>query len=352
MNFKKTAAIITLISACYLSNAQTEGVSISSTVAPPDPSAMLDVQSINKGVLLPRVSLTSITSSLPIQPPVATGLIVYNYNPSFGEGFYYWNGTIWIRLGDGLWSRIGATNDIRYAFGKVQVGPSTGSAPTFDFEVNYPDPGHLQSCKFEGTVGVLYFEGIETILPPAGTHGAAIIPGLSALKQKSKLSEGISTGVAYIQYDVDDNELLSLSSSPGVSMLMSQGELSFGSDGSPVAFFDNTGSFVNTSDSTLKTNISDLPTVIAKIKNCRPVMYNWKKNPQAEKDYGFLAQEMELIFPELVSDHTVPASGNLPARTIKGINYEGLTSILIKGMKEQQAKIESLEQRIQALENH
>lgn len=56
-------------------------------------SAMLDVDASNKGMLIPRVSLSSITDVTTISSP-ANGLVVYNTNPSMsngnGVGFYYY----------------------------------------------------------------------------------------------------------------------------------------------------------------------------------------------------------------------------------------------------------------------
>ena len=70
------------------------GVSINTNKTPPDASAMLDVNSAVKGVLLPRVSLQALDNGAPIVKP-ATGLIVYNTNNNLpgGIGLYYNNGT-------------------------------------------------------------------------------------------------------------------------------------------------------------------------------------------------------------------------------------------------------------------
>ncbi len=63
-----------------------------------NPSAMLDVAASNKGVLVPRVSLSSINDISTIVSP-ATSLLVYNTATvgtppnNVAPGFYYWNGT-------------------------------------------------------------------------------------------------------------------------------------------------------------------------------------------------------------------------------------------------------------------
>jgi hypothetical protein len=58
----------------------------------PNSSAVLDLNSSNKGFLPPRVSLTSSTDATTIISP-ASGLIVYNTNTSIGEGVYVNMGT-------------------------------------------------------------------------------------------------------------------------------------------------------------------------------------------------------------------------------------------------------------------
>ena len=65
-----------------------------------NPNAMLDVASSDKGVLFPRINLTSRSTLLPITGAASdahNGMIVYNTNPTLeaglmGEGFYFWSG--------------------------------------------------------------------------------------------------------------------------------------------------------------------------------------------------------------------------------------------------------------------
>ncbi len=78
-------------------------VAINSTGNNPDTSAMLDIVSTNKGLLIPRVSLTTLTDASTIILP-ATSLLIYNYNSglSTGTGLYYNSGTpaapAWVKL--------------------------------------------------------------------------------------------------------------------------------------------------------------------------------------------------------------------------------------------------------------
>ena len=72
-------------------NLSAQGVAISISGNPADISAMLDVSSITKGVLIPR--LTEV-QKLAITSP-ATGLLIYQTNDTIG--FWYFNGTIWVQ---------------------------------------------------------------------------------------------------------------------------------------------------------------------------------------------------------------------------------------------------------------
>jgi hypothetical protein len=69
-----------------------QNVGINATGGSPHPSAGLDVNYSNKGVLIPRVNLTNITDNTTI-PGAANSLLVYNTNASIiggcGEGYYY-----------------------------------------------------------------------------------------------------------------------------------------------------------------------------------------------------------------------------------------------------------------------
>lgn len=94
---KKLALSVGALISIFFVHAQ--NVAINSTGALPDPSAGLDVSYTNKGVLIPRVSLTAVNNPAPITSP-ANALLVYNTNASVtggcGAGYYYWNGTQWI----------------------------------------------------------------------------------------------------------------------------------------------------------------------------------------------------------------------------------------------------------------
>ena len=94
----------------------------------------------------------------------------------------------------------------------------------------------------------------------------------------------------------------------------------------------NTGAYTTSSDARLKTNISNLYNVLDKISELRPTSYSYIADETDEMTVGFLAQEAQEVFPELVSYSA--------ADELYGINYAGFSVIAIKAIQEQQAIID------------
>jgi hypothetical protein len=77
----------------------------------PNASAKLDVNASDKGFLPPRVALTATNVFAPVTGlsgstalATAAGLLVYNTtsNGNVLPGYYYWNGTLWVQISNGL----------------------------------------------------------------------------------------------------------------------------------------------------------------------------------------------------------------------------------------------------------
>jgi len=65
----------------------------------PNASASIDMGQTDRGILINRVNISSLTATTPINNP-AIGLMVFNTNTTTGQGFHYWNGTKWVRIND------------------------------------------------------------------------------------------------------------------------------------------------------------------------------------------------------------------------------------------------------------
>lgn len=81
-----------------------QNVGINATGAAPVTSAALDVDMANKGILIPRVALTTTTAFAPVTGTATASLLVYNtatagtFPSNVTPGYYYWTGTAWARL--------------------------------------------------------------------------------------------------------------------------------------------------------------------------------------------------------------------------------------------------------------
>jgi hypothetical protein len=110
------------------------------------------------------------------------------------------------------------------------------------------------------------------------------------------------------------------------------------------------GSFISNSDERLKRDILSLGNILDKTLQLHPKTYYYRTSEtNGRRSYGFLAQDVEKLFPEFVF-----SSEN----GIKGIAYTNFSVIAIKAIQEQQTIIETLlkkneelEKRIIALEN-
>lgn len=127
-----------------------------------------------------------------------------------------------------------------------------------------------------------------------------------------------------------------------------------------------TGTFSNPSDEKLKTDIQPLRSVhkksgttsLDKINQLQPKRYQYKKElsdrmqlPQGQQ-IGFIAQEVQSVFPELVKQNSNPGREK-GDQTIDflGINYLGLVPVNTAGIQELSQENDELKQRIASLEN-
>lgn len=106
----------------------------------PDASAQLEIQSPNKGVLIPRMTMIN----RPASP--ATGLLIYQTDNT--PGFYYFDGTAWERIG-GLWNKTPTS-----LYTDKNVGINT-TIPGYALDVNTtgsPVIANLKSGNINGYV--------------------------------------------------------------------------------------------------------------------------------------------------------------------------------------------------------
>lgn len=119
-----------------------------------------------------------------------------------------------------------------------------------------------------------------------------------------------------------------------------------------------TGTLASASDVKLKRDIQDFRGAIDVIKTLEPKTYYFKSEGDAakmnlsdRKQYGFLAQDLERNFPDLVHTQKQPVSlESAEVLEYKGVDYMSLIPVLTQAIKEQQAMIEELQAKVKALE--
>ena len=135
---------------------------------------------------------------------------------------------------------------------------------------------------------------------------------------------------------------------------------------------NNTVSYNTSSDYRLKENEVVISDGIERLKQLKPYKFNWKKNLSGSKVDGFFAHEVSLVVPEAISgekdgyekyrehqeipegknigDFKLDESGNkIP--DYQQIDQAKLVPLLTAALQEAITKIETLEERINALEN-
>jgi len=165
--------LVSVIFPCY------SQVAINADGTTPASSAMLEVKSANKGFLPPRVSLTG-TADVSTIPSPATGLLVFNTNPSMangsGAGFYYYNGVKWVNLSGGTTHYIGELYGGGNIFWLDQTGEHGLIAATSDISGDhawYNGTFMVTGANADGIYALTYNN--EKIIAAQGTGAYASI---------------------------------------------------------------------------------------------------------------------------------------------------------------------------------
>lgn len=93
------------------------------------------------------------------------------------------------------------------------------------------------------------------------------------------------------------------------------------------------------SDKNLKNNIKPIENCLEKVLSLDAIEFEWNnlQSTYKGKDIGLIAQQVEKIVPEIVETRR---------NGFKAIKYEKLTALLVGAIKEQQAIINSIEEKI------
>lgn len=98
-------------------------------------------------------------------------------------------------------------------------------------------------------------------------------------------------------------------------------------------------SFITMSDERLKSDINNIDNALLKVTTLKGVSFKYKDSGVA--NYGFIAQDVEKIIPEIVTE----------SKEMKALDYNALIPFLVEAIKEQQLEIETLKKEINSLKN-
>lgn len=105
-------------------------------------------------------------------------------------------------------------------------------------------------------------------------------------------------------------------------------------------------SYGGISDATLKENIADSTPKLNDLLKVKIRTYNLISDENKSKQLGVIAQELEEIFPALISNDKLMNSD----KTIKTVKYSVFIPIMIKAMQEMNFKFETQAEKIARLE--
>lgn len=340
--------------------------------ATPNASSMLDITSTNKGLLIPRVALISTSDVATIASPV-TSLLVYN-SGFLPNGYYYWNGTLWVLLATGNnpdWSLTGNsgtnpannfigttdTQDLRFRRANGWAGTIASTVTSFGFNAGR-DNTSTNNVFIGNNAGSNSSNGASSNIVAIGTQamGAAGAQNVSqsvaigSFAMQSPTATATSNVVighqAGITLSTSNNVIIGQGASSGFAgcVVIGQGAAATANNhiriGNTQSLATTPASWTVISDRRAKSDIKDSPLGLDFIKKLRPVSY-FKKNDENKKtEYGFIAQEVEATLKKAGDSNNgviyVDPDGNY------GMRYNDIIPITVKAVQEQQELIEQL----------
>lgn len=376
-----TASLALMLALGFSKNGLSQNIGINTSGATPDASAGLDISFTDKGLLIPRVNITNLNLASPITSP-AISLLVYNTNTTTGLGYYYWDGSRWVNLNTNAWkvtgnagttpatNFLGTTDNQALALrtnntermrlltnGKVVVNATAHASN--DQLVAYGTVNWGVAGYNTGTGGGSVY-GENSI----ASNGYATIEGSTLTTASGVGVKGLSLANSGTGYGVYG----STNSPAGIGVYASQVITTGSGWGLLVGgWAGGSYSWQNLSDQRLKRDVKTIDHAIDKLKQVRGVTYYFKDDAEYKGlhldsknlQFGFIAQEIEEIFPTMVREanfygtdveNTSKEVINNEVYHLKSVSYTTLIPVAIEAIKEQQQIIESQNAKIERLE--
>ena len=203
------------------------------------------------------------------------------------------------------------------------VGPKT-STTKLDFN---PSTGNLSSTTFTGAVVGDVTGNISGSSGSCTGNAATATLATNATNATNATTATNATNVTVAAESTDTTCFpLFATSATGNQEPKSSTNLTFDASAGRLS-----ATFLNSlSDENLKKDISTIDNAVDKVMQLRGVDYTWKQSE--EKSKGVIAQELQKVLPELVSESDDRLS----------VNYNGIIGVLIEAIKEQQKQIDEL----------
>jgi hypothetical protein len=259
-----------------------------------------------------------------------------NYNAGHTR-IYQYNGTIWNKIGQDIDGE--AENDRSGTFVSINSdGTRVAIGAYVNDGTNNGDTGHVRvyELAYTTTLTPIYHK-IHSDVNSSGTFSTDISLN-NSLIVPSNITVVDSSSNSYGSYTVYTDKAATNFFSVGKSAshvfnIVNQ-------DNAGVYMASGSTSLTSTSDARLKTSIEPIEDATDKLMQLKPCTYKWKTQDEADpkKHVGFIAQEVEALFPNLVNENTYPDGS-----TYKGVATTDLIPYLLKtciSMDEQLTKME------------
>lgn len=207
------------------------------------------------------------------------------------------------------------------------------------------------------TLGYMFFQATTDNFATSFIDSMAIDSagkvGIGTTSPSYKLQVNASSGANQVAYFVNDSVGSTLG---GIASSINSGgnntnSFHFAGVTQTVALYYlyGNGTTSYTSDIRVKKNVTTTRDgYLEDVCNLRVVKYNWyNDSDDTPRELGFIAQEVEQVFPGLVQDAMHPTKDGEIHKVLKG---SVLTPILLKALQEASAKIDALAARVTQLE--
>jgi hypothetical protein len=198
-----------------------------------------------------------------------------------------------------------------------------------------------QASENPDNYGTLGTNAVDMSMNTAtGNQGA--VADFALASGVNTIADGYNSTVIGAYNTIDPNAESSSFSLSNRAFVIGNGDDTARSDAMTVLFDGTTtvaGELNVNSDMRLKTNIISLGATLANVLQIDGKSYSMKRDVQQKTKIGLLAQDIQKIYPELVSEQN----------GILSVNYQGLVPVLINAIKEQQTLIDKNSKLIEKL---